>query len=175
MKISSCCILEQRSKQDNTRADTQAKTLLQKQLQEQLELLIEQGVRHFISGFAPGLESDAARLLLMHKEQEPSITLECVIAHEQQHICWSLRQQDAYFDLVAYCDYETMLQTQYSPQALARRDRYLIRHSDCALFLCEGNQTPLTELTRYAYAFNKQVISLPVGSEMQEMYLRLIK
>ena len=47
------------------------------------KLIQEQGVTHFISGMAQGVDLYAAEIVLELKEQYPQLTLECAIPYER--------------------------------------------------------------------------------------------
>ena len=76
-------------------------------LKEKLRSLIirmieEEGVTHFISGMAQGVDMYAAEIVLELKEKHPQITLECAIPYERQAVRW--------------------------PEALWKRNQYLVDH-----------------------------------------------
>ena len=81
-------------------------------------LIQEQGVTHFISGMAQGVDLYAAEIVLELKEQYPQITLECAIPYERQAVRW--------------------------PAAL--RQRYLLSQR-VGLIDSDDAQTPLSQLT----------------------------
>ena len=63
-------------------------------LKEKLRTLIirmmeKEGVTHFISGMAQGVDMYAAGIVLELKEKYPQITLECAIPYERQAAYWS--------------------------------------------------------------------------------------
>ena len=65
-------------------------------LKEKLRSLIirmieEEGVTHFISGMAQGVDMYAAEIVLELKKQYPQITLECAIPYERQAV-WYARE-----------------------------------------------------------------------------------
>ncbi len=84
-------------------------------LKEKLRSLIiwmieEEGVTHFISGMAQGVDLYAAEIVLELKEKYPQITLECAIPYERQAAYWSEPLRNRYFSIAERCDQETMLQ-----------------------------------------------------------------
>ena len=85
---------------------------LKKTLREQIINLIEnEGVTHFISGMAIGVDMYAAEIVLDLKARYPNITLESAIPCETQAVKWSMAQRERYYDIAARCDKETMLQS----------------------------------------------------------------
>ena len=86
-------------------------------LKEELRSLIirmieEEGVTHFISGMAQGVDMYAAEIVLELKEKHPQITLECAIPYERQAVRWPEALRNRYFSIAERCDQETMLQRQ---------------------------------------------------------------
>ena len=86
-------------------------------LKEKLRSLIirmmeEEGVTHFISGMAQGVDMYAAENVLELKKQYPQITLECAIPYERQAVRWPEALRNRYFSIAERCDKETMLQRQ---------------------------------------------------------------
>ena len=53
-----------------------------------VKLIEEEGVTHFISGMAQGVDMYAAEIVLELKKQYPQITLECAIPYERQAVRW---------------------------------------------------------------------------------------
>ena len=63
-------------------------------------LIQEQGVTHFISGMALGVDMYAAEIVLELKEQYPQITLECAIPYERQAVRWPAALRERYFSML---------------------------------------------------------------------------
>ena len=73
-------------------------------LKEELRSLIirmieEEGVTHFISGMAQGVDMYAAEIVLELKKQYPQITLECAIPYERQAVRWPEALRNRYFSI----------------------------------------------------------------------------
>ena len=128
-------------------------------LKEKLRSLIirmieEEGVTHFISGMAQGVDMYAAEIVLELKEKYPQITLECAIPYERQAVRWPEALRDRYFSIAEHCDQETMLQTHYTQDCLWNRNRYMVEHADMVLAVCNmrrqsgSKQTVLMALRR---------------------------
>ena len=92
---------------------------LKKALREQIINLIEnEGVTHFISGMAIGVDMYAAEIVLGLKASYLGITLESAIPCESQAAKWSEALRDRYFDIASKCDKETLIQTHYTPDCI---------------------------------------------------------
>lgn len=86
------------------------KALLTESIEKQI---IENGVTHFISGMAMGVDIYAAEAVLELKEKYPHITLECAIPCETQANRWSEGWRNRYFDIIYRSDDAQTLQTHY--------------------------------------------------------------
>ena len=75
----------------------------------------------------------AAEIVLALKEKYPQITLECAIPYERQAVRWPEALRNRYFSIAEQCDQETMLQRQYTPDCLQKRNKYMVDHADIVL------------------------------------------
>ena len=117
---------------------------LKQKLRDCIVQLIEQeGVRHFISGMAIGVDMYAAEIVLELKAEYPFITLEAAIPCETQAAKWSEPLRDRYYKIAELCDHETMLQKQYT--------------SDILLAVWDGTSSGTGSTVRYARTKNKAV------------------
>ena len=127
---------------------------LKKTLREQIINLIEnEGVTHFISGMAIGVDMYAAEIVLGLKASYPSEAL-----------------RDRYFDIASKCDKETLIQTHYSPDCMDKRNRYMVDHADVLIAVWDGSPSGTGKTVRYAHQQGKSVtvidpVSLDVTQE----------
>ena len=138
---------------------------LKKNLREQIINLIEnEGVTHFISGMAIGVDMYAAEIVLGLKASYPGITLESAIPCESQAAKWSEALRDRYFDK------ETLIQTHYSPDCMDKRNRYMVNQADVLIAVWDGSPSGTGKTVRYAHQQGKSVtvidpVSLDVTQE----------
>ena len=105
-----------------------------------VKLTEEEGVTHFISGMAQGVDMYAAEIVLELKKQHPQITLECAIPYERQAAYWS----------------EPL------------RNRYMVDHADIVLAVWNGGPSGTGQTVWYARETGKPVwILRPDTLEMQ--------
>ena len=133
-----------------------------------VKLIEEEGVTHFISGMAQGVDMYAAEIVLELKKQDPQITLECAIPYERQAVRWPEALRNRYFSIAGRCDQETMLQRQYTPDCLRKRNRYMVDRSSLLIAVYDGIPQGGT-LNTLSYAMGKGVrtVILPVVSPAQ--------
>lgn len=132
---------------------------LKKTLREQIINLIEnEGVTHFISGMAIGVDMYAAEIVLGLKASYPGITLESAIPCESQAAKWSEALRDRYFDIASKCDKETLIQTHYSPDCMDKRNRYMVDHADVLIAVWDGSPSGTGKTVNYALRQGKPVV-----------------
>ena len=131
---------------------------LKKALREQIIHLIEkENVTHFISGMAIGIDMYAAEIVLGLKASYPGITLESAIPCENQAEKWTEEQRDRYFDIAAKCDKETMIQCQYTPDCMHKRNRYMVDQADFIVAVWDGRPSGTGKTVQYAQRQGKPV------------------
>lgn len=134
-------------------------TALKEELRKQIINLIEnENVTHFISGMALGTDLMAAEIVLDLKVSYPGITLESAIPCETQAVKWTVSQRERYYDIAAQCDKETMLQSQYTPDCMDKRNRYMVDHADFILAVWNGKPSGTGRTVTYARGKNRTVI-----------------
>lgn len=143
---------------------------LKGRLEELIKNLIEkEGVTHFISGVALGVDTYAANIVLNLKAQYPGITLECAIPCETQAVKWNERDRDTYYDLLAKCDKETLLQQNYTSDCMQKRNEYMVDNSDYVIAVWNGKPSGTGNTVKYAEKKNKIVILVnPQTLEIEE-------
>ena len=144
-------------------------------LKEKLRSLIirmieEEGVTHFISGMAQGVDMYAAEIVLELKKTYPDITLESAIPCETQAAKWNAAMRERYYGIAAQCDKETLLQTHYTPDCMDKRNRYMVDQADVLTVVWDGSPSGTGKTVRYAHQQGKSVtvidpVSLDVTQE----------
>ena len=99
----------------------------------------------------------AAEIVLELKEKYPQITLECAIPYERQAVRWPEALRNRYFSIAEQCDQETMLQRQYTPDCLRKRNRYMVDHADIVLAVWNGGPSGTGQTVWYARETGKPV------------------
>ncbi len=135
---------------------------LKQKLRDCIVQLIEQeGVRHFLSGMAIGVDMYAAEIVLELKAEYPFITLEAAIPCETQAAKWSEPLRDRYYKIAELCDRETMLQRQYTSDCMQKRNQYMVDHS--ALLLAAFAGLPGGTMNTILYAQRSGVETVVIG------------
>lgn len=127
--------------------------------QELVRLITEEGVTHFITGMALGIDLIAAELVLELKSEYPQITLESAIPYEEQASNWTVQQRERYYEIAGKCDQETILQTSYTDDCMKKRNHYMVDSSTFVLAVWDGTSRSGTAQTvRYARELCRKII-----------------
>ena len=134
-------------------------------MRDQIVALIEnEGVTHFITGMALGVDMYAAEIVLDLKSKYPHITLESAIPCETQAIKWPVASRERYYNIAAKCDKETMLQREYTSDCMDKRNRYMVDHADYILAVWNGCPSGTGNTVRYAHKMSKSIIVINPAS-----------
>lgn len=130
------------------------KEVLRKEI---INLIENENVTHFISGMAMGVDMFAAEVVLDLKKTYPGITLESAIPCETQAVKWTVAMRERYFNIAAQCDKETLLQGNYTPGCMDRRNRYMVDHADYILAVWDGKPSGTGNTVKYAQKQKKKI------------------
>lgn len=136
----SCCFTGHRpSKLPWGRNENDQRCLaLKDELSQKLIEIYNSGYRHFISGMAIGCDMYFAEAVLALKELYSDISLEAAIPCGTQPDRWSREQRIRYNKIIDACDKVTVLQVNYTPDCMMRRNRYMVDHSSLILSCFDG-------------------------------------
>ena len=135
---------------------------LKGRLRDALEAAYEDGIRHFICGMARGCDFYFAEEVLQLRQGKGDVTLEAALPCLTQAGAWPERDRERWQRLVSLCDLETVVQQEYTPYCMFRRNRYMVDHSSLLIAVYNGGGGG----TRYTleYALRQQVpfIDIPL-------------
>lgn len=123
---------------------------LKRRIRDAVDSAYEEGFRHFICGMALGCDFYFAEAVLDLRERKGDVTLEAAIPCPTQPDHWGAADQERYRALVAACDYETMVQHQYGPGCMQRRNRYMVDHSALVIAVYDGMPGGTRQTLEYA-------------------------
>ncbi len=127
-------------------------------LQQEVLQALDRGYRHFISGFAEGVDLIFARIVADIRVKYP-VTLEAAIPYAGR-----LKSQNAEFrTLLRSCDAVKVITEEYSRECYMIRNRYMVDNSDLVLAVHDGRQGGGTAATmRYAGRSSKEIRSIRI-------------
>ncbi len=111
---------------------------LKEEIFHRLEGIYESGYRYFISGMAIGCDMYFTEAVLKLKKIHPDVKLEAAIPCGNQPDKWPLAQRLRYNSLIDSCDSVKVLQTNYTPDCMMRRNYYMVDKSSLLLACYDG-------------------------------------
>ena len=132
-------------------------------IREAVERLINNGYAHFISGGAMGMDTFAAETVLELKEQYPWILLEMVSPFDGQADKWTPEYKQRHDRLFRDADIVTVIDHEYKPSSMFRRNRYLVDNADLLLAAFDGQEGGTKMTVDYAEENGIQVECLQIS------------
>lgn len=140
-------------------------TALKERIHEAVETAYTNGFRHFICGMARGCDTYFCEEVMALRARCQDVTIEAAIPCQEQADRWGEEDRERYRDLVERCDYETVVQTRYSPGCMQRRNRYMVDHSTLLIAVHDGQSGGTRNTIEYAFSRQIDVVILPVTIE----------
>ncbi|MBQ9392753.1 MAG: DUF1273 family protein [Oscillospiraceae bacterium] len=125
---------------------------LKSRLQDAVEAACQEGFCHFIVGMADGVDLYCCELVQSLRSRYP-ITVEAAVPCRGQAGRWSRKKRLRYDVLLAGCDQVTVLQEEYDPGCMLRRNRYMVDHAAMLIAVFDGQ--PGGTQSTVAYAMKK--------------------
>ncbi len=136
---------------------------LKESIYDAVEAVYRSGRRHFICGMATGCDFYFCEAVLALREEHPEVTLEAAIPFEGQAMGWSASQKQRYLRLVSECDYQTVVQKDYSPDCYMNRNRYMVDSSSVLIAAYNGRRGGTMNTLLYAIRSGLELIQLPIN------------
>ena len=135
---------------------------MKEELAARLEGIYEAGYRHFICGMAIGCDMYFAEAVLELKKKHPEITLEAAIPCGTQPDRWAKPMRERYNDLLDRCSMVKVLQIDYSPDCMMRRNEYMVDNSSMLLACFDGRPGGTMSTILYAQRKGLSVITIDI-------------
>lgn len=158
-----CCFTGHRPQSLPFRFDEQdrrcrkLKRVLRKEIERQIK---ERGVCHFISGMAIGVDMYAAEIVLDLKRKYPQITLEAAIPCENQSAKWTHPLRERYAEILSRCDKQTLIQKNYTPECMHKRNHYMVDTSGTVIAVWNGSPSGTGKTVKYAADREKVIVTI---------------
>ena len=133
---------------------------LKQQIFDAAEALYQSGYRHYICGMANGSDLYFGEAVLRLREEHPDITLEAAIPCEGQSRHWNEELRRRYDRLARECDYTTVIQKDYTPDCMLRRNRYMVDAASVLIAAYNGSPGGTRSTLLYAMRQGLQIIEL---------------
>ena len=138
---------------------------LKERIHEAVETAYINGFRHFICGMAVGCDTYFCEEVMALRARHQEVTVEAAIPYPGQADEWCEEDRERYRDLVERCDYETVVQSCYTPGCMQRRNRYMVDHASLLLAVHGGLSGGTRNTIEYAFSRQIDVVILPVVVE----------
>lgn len=135
---------------------------LKELIADSVESVYRSGIQHFICGMATGCDMFFCEAVMALRTSHEDITLEAAIPYERQSESWSEALKKRYARLVADCDYYTLVQKDYTPDCMMRRNRYMVDNSSVLIAAYGGKPGGTINTLLYALRRGLEIIELPI-------------
>lgn len=136
--------------------DEQYQKLKSVLINEIVRLITEEGITHFISGMAIGVDTICAEIILDLKA-EYQITLECAIPCRNQDEKWNEQQKIVYNQILMQANTVTYLQNDYSRGCMQRRNKYMVDKSLYVIAVWNGEKSGTKNTVTYAQKKKRKI------------------
>lgn len=123
---------------------------LRLEIAARLEGIYDMGYRRFLCGMALGCDMFFAEAVLALRDAHPDVILEAVVPCATQPDKWTAPQRRRYNSLLDACNKVTVLQLDYTPDCMLRRNYYMVDRS--SLLLCCFRGCPGGTMNTIVYA-----------------------
>ncbi len=137
------------------------------ELTRRIEKYADEGVTHFISGAALGVDTDFAEAVFAFRERTGrDVTLECALPCPNQSLMWQDEDAARHSRLLKAADKVTVVCDRYYRGCMLERNMYMVDHSDIVLAVWNGEQSGGTWNTiKYARLREKRIDIISLASE----------
>lgn len=121
-------------------------------------LIIENGVEHFISGGALGVDTWAMEAVVSLKEKHPHITLECALPYAEMPDRFKPEDKNRYDSIMTHCDVATVVcPANTGRECMDKRNQYMVDHAGYLIAVWFGIMTGTGRTVKYAEQLGREV------------------
>lgn len=135
---------------------------LKQRIYDTVEAVYSAGFTRFICGMAEGCDLYFCQSVLELRSEHPEIRLEAAVPFFGQAEKWPRRERERYECLLSECDKVTVLQEEYSPGCMMRRNRYMVDHADLVIACYDGQSGGTLNTLRYAVERQVRILHLSI-------------
>lgn len=133
---------------------------LKKRIFDAVWAVYSSGVRHFICGMASGSDLYFCEAVMQLRDEREDVSIEAAIPWEGQSERWPPEMKKRYSRLTSECDYQTLVQSDFSPDCLMRRNHYMVDSSGVLIAVYNGSPGGTRQTMLYAMRRNIEIIEL---------------
>ncbi|XBX06561.1 SLOG family protein [Enterocloster clostridioformis] len=136
-------------------------------LRREIVKAVSDGYTGFMTGFANGADQYFAEIVLELQSKNPGLKLIAALPYRKRMD--SLCQKEHTNALLDACAEVIVIQEEYRPNVYAKRNRYMVEHSDRVIAVYDGREKGGTVKTiRFAHQFRKELREIPVGLNLDK-------
>ncbi len=135
---------------------------LKQRLFDTVEAVYSAGFTHFICGMAEGSDLYFCEAVMALRGEHPEITIEAAVPFEGQSDKWPRAQRERYQRLICECDSVVLIQKEYSPGCMMKRNKYMVDNAQLIIACYDGKTGGTLNTLRYALEKGVQVLHLPL-------------
>lgn len=131
-------------------------------LYDAAEAMYAAGRTHFICGMATGCDLYFAEAVIALRTYYPEVTLEAAIPYEKQSQHWAPALRRRYARVAAECDYQTVVQMNYTSDCYMRRNRYMVDCASALIAAYDGRSGGTMNTLLYAIRQGLEIVEIAV-------------
>ncbi len=160
----SCCFTGHRLEKLPWRSDENDPRCveLKERLAAAVEAAYRSGIRHFICGMATGCDMYFCDAVIALRAEHKEITIEAAIPWEGQSSSWTKALAQRHSRLVEDCDFLTLVQHDFTPDCLMKRNRYMVDSSSMIIAVYSGAPGGTMSTILYAMRQGLEIIELDI-------------
>ncbi len=135
---------------------------LKQRIYDTAEAVVSSGFTHFICGMAEGCDLYFCEAVFELRCEHPEITIEAAVPFAGQAELWPAAEKARYERLISACDKVTVLQEEYSPGCMMKRNRYMVDHADLIIACYDGQSGGTLNTLRYAVEKKVRILHLSI-------------
>ena len=135
---------------------------LKQRIFDTAEAVYSSGYDQFICGMAEGCDLYFCEAVMELRSAHPEITITAAVPFEGQAERWPVRQRERYERLICECDEVVLIQKDYTPGCMMKRNRYMVDHADLIIACYDGKTGGTLNTLRYALERDVQILHLPL-------------
>ena len=136
---------------------------LKEKISEALREAYHSGIRHFICGMATGCDMYFCEAAIALRAEHGEITIEAAIPWNRQAESWSEDLRRRHSRLVEDCDFITVVQNEFTPDCLMKRNHYMVDNS--SMIIAAYNGKPGGTMSTMLYAMRRGVTLVEIAIE----------
>jgi len=135
---------------------------LKERIFDAVESVYKSGVTHFLCGMATGGDMYFCEAVFELREEYADVSIEAAIPYEGQSNKWDEGTRHRYERLISECDYQTVVQKNYTPDCMMRRNRYMVDNASVLIAAYDGRPGGTMSTILYAIRSGLEIIEIAV-------------